>query len=51
MIIFAITREGYFQVEPLVKSASYILWVGEGVLTQEEIKNLRERDIDVTDIS
>jgi len=51
MVIFAITREGFFQVEPLVRSGAYILWVGDGVLTQEEIKDLRDREIEVTDFS
>lgn len=51
MVIFAITREGFLQLEPLVKSGTYILWIGDGVLSQEEIQDLRDRGIEVTNFS
>ncbi len=51
MVIFAITREGFLQVEPLVRSGTCILWVGDGVLTQEEITDLRGREVEVTNFS
>ena len=51
MVIFAVTRNGYVELEPIIKSALYPVWVGGGVLNEQELDSLRSIDIDLTNFN
>lgn len=51
MVVFAITREGYLELAPVIKTLNYPLWVGAGVLSSQEIVELRELGLDMTEFS
>jgi hypothetical protein len=51
MVIFAVTRKGYLELEPIIKSALYPVWVGGDVLNEQELDSLRSSNIDLTNFS
>lgn len=51
MVVFVITREGYLELEQIIKTFNYPVWVGAGVLTTNECANLRSSGLDLTDFS
>ncbi|WHI52368.1 hypothetical protein P3339_06185 [Microbulbifer sp. MLAF003] len=51
MVIFAVTRSGYTELEQIIRSALYPVWVGDGVLNEQEIDSLRSSDIDLTNFN
>lgn len=51
MVVFAITREGYLELEPIIKTLNYPLWVGAGVLSNNELAELRGLGLDLTNFS
>ncbi|MCV6623460.1 MAG: hypothetical protein OIF51_17105 [Cellvibrionaceae bacterium] len=51
MVIFVITREGFIELEPIVSTGLYPVWIGAGVLSSEEVNFIRSRNIDITDFS
>ena len=48
MIIFAATREGYKELESIILTAEYPVWIGAGLLTSEEMDSVRERGVYLT---
>ena len=51
MVVFAITREGYLELEPIIKTLNYPVWVGAGVLSTDELAELRSLGLNLTDFS
>ena len=51
MVVFAITREGFIELEPIIKTLNYPVWVGAGVLSTNELAGLRSSGLDLTDFS
>lgn len=51
MVIFVVTRKGFKELEPIIKSGKYPVWVGEGVLTETEIDEVRNMEVDLTNFS
>ena len=51
MVVFAITREGYLELEPIIKTLNYQVWVGAGVLSTSELIELRSLGVDLTNFS
>jgi hypothetical protein len=51
MIIFAVTKEGFRELEPVIKTGKYPVWVGGNVLSESELDRYREMDIDITNFS
>ena len=50
MVIFAVTRNGFIELEPILSTGLYPVWVwvGDGVLDENEIDSLRSRNVDIT---
>lgn len=48
MIIFASTKKGYSELESLVLSSKYPVWIGKGVLSDEEMSLVREKGVNLT---
>ncbi|MCG5502101.1 hypothetical protein [Ectothiorhodospira lacustris] len=48
MVIFLATREGYKELEPIIRSGKYPVWVGAGVLTEDEMDEIRALGIYLT---
>ena len=51
MVIFVVTKKGFKEMEPIVMSGVYPVWVGASVITQKHLDILRESNIDITDFS
>ena len=51
MVVFAITRDGYLELEPIIKTLNYPVWVGAGVLSNSELAELRSLGLDLTNFS
>lgn len=51
MVVFAITRDGYLELEPIIKTLNYPVWVGAGVLSTNELAELRSSGLDLTEFS
>lgn len=51
MVVFAITREGYIELESIIKTLNYPVWVGAGVLSTNELAELRSLGLDLTEFS
>lgn len=51
MIIFAVTKEGFLDLEPVIKSAKCPVWVGGSVLTEEELVSYRVLGVDITNFN
>ncbi len=48
MVIFVITREGYLELESIIKTTKYPVWVSAGVLSSGELAQLREEGVFLT---
>ncbi|GAB1265681.1 hypothetical protein [Aurantivibrio infirmus] len=48
MIIFVVTSEGFKEMEPLIKTGSYSVWLGGGVISREKIEKLRKSKLDIS---
>lgn len=51
MVIFITTRNGYEEIKPLIFSTQYPVWVGAGVLSQQEIDAIRMLGVELTNFS
>lgn len=51
MVIFITTRNGYEEIKPLIFSQQYPVWVGDGVLSQEELDAIRMSGVELTHFS
>lgn len=51
MVIFALTRKGFEELESIIKSGDYPVWIGSNVLSGEEIEELRASNIPVTNFT
>lgn len=51
MVIFVVTKEGFIELEPVVSTGLYPVWVGAGVLSSEEANSLRSRNVGLTEFS
>lgn len=51
MVVFVITREGYIELELIIKTFNYPVWVGAGVLSTSELAELRNLGLDLTELS
>lgn len=48
MVIFVATNEGYKELEPIIRSGKYPVWVGAGVLTEGEMAEVRQGGVYLT---
>ena len=48
MVIFAGTREGFKELEPIIRSGKYPVWIGAGVLIDDEINEIRNLGVQLT---
>ena len=51
MVIFASSKEGFQELESIIRTGQYSIWVGGNVLTDEEISNYREMGIEITNFN
>jgi len=51
MIIFLLSKEGFKELENIIHTGKYPVWVGGGVLTDVEISTVREKGVDLTTFS
>jgi len=51
MIIFLLSKEGFKELENIIHTGKYPVWVGGGVLTDVEISTVREKGVDLTSFS
>lgn len=48
MIIFVITKEGFRELESVINTGKYPVWVGGGVLSEQEEARVRGNDVELT---
>ena len=48
MVIFITTREGFRELESIILTGEYAVWVGAGVLSDEELDSIRDTGVHVT---
>jgi hypothetical protein len=48
MVIFILTKEGFKEMEPFIKTGKYPIWLNDGVLGQVEIDLLISENIEVS---
>lgn len=51
MIIFAVTKEGFRELEVVIRTGKYPVWIGGNILSESEIDSYRELDLDITNFS
>lgn len=51
MIIFVATREGFKELESVILTAKYPVWIGAGVLSSEEMGAVRDQGVYLTNFS
>ncbi|WHI52748.1 hypothetical protein P3339_08290 [Microbulbifer sp. MLAF003] len=51
MVIFATTKEGFRELEAVIKTGKYPVWIGCNVLSASEIDSYREMKLDITNFS
>ncbi|MBB3060610.1 hypothetical protein [Microbulbifer rhizosphaerae] len=51
MIIFSVTRKGFKELEPIIKSGKYPVWIGGNVLSEEEVEAVRDENVSLTNFS
>ncbi|MBT1065494.1 hypothetical protein KJY73_18045 [Bowmanella sp. Y26] len=51
MIIFAVTKEGFRELEAVIVTGKYPVWIGSNVLSESELASYREMDLDITNFS
>lgn len=45
MIIFVVTKEGFRELEPIIKTGKYPVWIGDNVLSEPELDRYRETNV------
>jgi len=48
MVIFACTREGYFELDSKVLSSASSVWIGAGVLSEAEVADILDQGVNLT---
>jgi len=48
VIIFVLSKEGFNELESIIYTGKYPVWVGGGVLTGIEMSTVREKGVDLT---
>ncbi|TLM73400.1 hypothetical protein ACONUD_16995 [Microbulbifer harenosus] len=48
MVIFVATKEGFKELEEIIRTGKYPVWVGAGVLSKEEMAEVREGGVYLT---
>ncbi|WP_020413314.1 hypothetical protein [Microbulbifer variabilis] len=51
MVIFATTKEGFRELETVIKTGKYLVWIGCNVLSASELDSYREMKLDITNFS
>jgi len=51
MVIFVATKEGYKELESIIRTGKYPVWVGAGVLSDNELNEIREVGVYLTNFS
>ena len=51
MIIFAVTKEGFLELEPVIRTGRYHIWIGSNVLSDTELNSYREQGIEITNFN
>ena len=51
MVIFVVTKNGFYEIEDFIKNSHSPVWVGEGVLSEKELSELRESGLDITNFN
>ena len=51
MVIFILTSKGYKEMESVIKESNSPVWINEGILSDEEIEELRSQGIQLTNFS
>ena len=45
MIIFAVTNQGFLELEPVIRTGRYHIWIGSNVLSELALNNYREQEL------
>lgn len=48
MILFILTKEGFNEMEPFIKTAKYPIWLNDGILSQAETDLLISENVEVS---
>lgn len=48
MVIFILTKEGFNEMEPFIKTGKYPIWLNDGILSQVETDLLISENIEVS---
>ncbi|HMW73570.1 MAG TPA: hypothetical protein PKD17_17210 [Cellvibrionaceae bacterium] len=51
MVIFVVTKDGFRELEVIIKTGFYPVWVGANVLSEHELGRYRNMDLDITNFS
>lgn len=51
MVIFVITKNGFNEIEDFIKNYQSPVWVGDGVLSVNELDELRKSGLDITNFN
>ena len=51
MVIFVITREGFEELEEIIKTAQYPVWISANVLSKEELESVRLLGVEITNFT
>lgn len=51
MVIFVVTKEGFRELEPVIKTGNYPVWIGGDVLSASDLDDYRKMDLDITNFS
>ena len=51
MLTFVLSKEGFKELESIIYTGKYPVWVGGGVFTDIEISTVREKGVDLTTFS
>ena len=51
MVIFVITREGFKELETIIKTAQYPVWISANILSKEELDLVRSLGVEITNFT
>ena len=51
MVILVITKEGFKELESIIDTGKYPVWVSDGVLSDKDLKSAWERNIELTNFT
>jgi hypothetical protein len=51
MVIFVATREGFKELESIILTGEYAVWIGAEVLADKELDSIRDAGVYVTNFS